>query len=174
METQVNPSVISVVLIAMAAASLFVMLSLNQINYLVHGDLYDYGLQFSYRWAMPYWVFSGIVFGLSWVNIFIATLITLYVVKKRRTQPAGQIHATAAAEPAHALVDDDMQRKISEFFAPEDVPHPAEEAPDTPSEGLIEPMAPPQVAVEPAGARGAANGRFRGVQDHDPPPGEQT
>lgn len=156
METQVNPSVISVVLIAMAAASLFVMLSLNQINYLVHGDLYDYGLQFSYRWAMPYWVFSGIVFGLSWVNIFIATIITLYVVKKRRTQTAGQVHATAVAEPGHAL-EDDMQRKICEFFEPEpeDVTHPAEEAPEIPSEGLIEPIAPPQVAVEPAGARGA-------------------
>jgi hypothetical protein len=174
METQVNPSVISVILIAMAAASLFVMLSLNQINYLVHGDLYDYGLQFSYRWAMPYWVFSGIVFGLSWVNIFIATIITLYVVKKRRTQTAGQVHATAAAEPGHALVADDMQRRICDFFEPEDVTHPADEAPEIPSEGLIEPIAPPQVAVDHAGARGASNGRFRGVKDHDAPPGEQT
>ncbi len=86
METHINLSAISVVLILMAAASLFTMLSLNQINYIVHGDLYNFGLKFSYRWAMPYWVLSGIVFGLSWMNIVLAIIVTLYILKRGRKQ----------------------------------------------------------------------------------------
>lgn len=152
METQVNPSVISVVLVAMAAASLVIMLSLNQINYLVHGALYDFGLTFSYRWAMPYWVFSGVLFGLSWANIFIAIIITVHVVRKSRKQTAA-VDQTYVTVTEPALGEDTAQRKILDFCAAEQAAEPLEEGLEGPSEGLIEPIAPPPVAVEKVDAR---------------------
>lgn len=97
----------------MAAASLFIMLSLNQINYLVHGDLYNYGLQFSYVWAMPYWVLSGIVFGLCWVNIAITALAAIYVFKKgRKVVTVNQENQ----EETGAQIEGKEQRKLAEFM----------------------------------------------------------
>lgn len=142
METNINLSVIGAVLILMAAASLFTMLSLNQINYIVHGDLYSYGLQFSYRWAMPYWVFSGIVFGLSWVNIFLSIIITLYIFKKTR-KPAldsKNISQTEKIEAAARFKEEKEQRKLSEYVGPqkEELTMPKEETEEMPSEEFIE------------------------------------
>ncbi len=117
METKVNLSATRMLLIAMAAASLFIMLSLNQINYLVHGDLYNYGLQFSYVWAMPYWVFSGIVFGLCWINIAITSLAAIYVFKKgRKTVPVNQENRVESG----TQIEEKGQRKLSEFVQSKD------------------------------------------------------
>lgn len=116
METNINPSAISAVLILMAAASLFTMLSLNQINYIVHGDLYNYGLQFSYKWAVSYWVFSGIVFGLSWINISLSIIIALYIFKKGRKQKleSEDISQDGKMEEA-AQLEEKKQRELSEY-----------------------------------------------------------
>ncbi|MCK4478532.1 hypothetical protein KAU88_08420 [Candidatus Bathyarchaeota archaeon] len=121
METNVNPSAISTVLILMAAASLFTMLSLNQVNYIVHGDLYNYGLQFSYRWAMPYWVLSGIIFGLSWVNIFLSIIVTLYIFKRSRKSTVVSENTLQAKkiEEAVQLREEKEQRKLSEYVKPQ-------------------------------------------------------
>jgi len=120
METNINPSAISTVLILMAAASLFTMLSLNQMNYIVHGDLYNYGLQFSYRWAMPYWVSSGIIFGLSWVNIFLSIIVTLYIFKKsRKSTLISNILQTKKIEEAVQLREEKEQKKLSEYVKPQ-------------------------------------------------------
>jgi hypothetical protein len=102
----------------MAVTSLLIMLSLNQINYMVHGDLYNFGLQFSYRWAMPYWILSGIVFGLSWTNIAVSIVFTLYIQKKSRTQtPASvPIPQTERTEASVLKADEKEQKKISEFL----------------------------------------------------------
>jgi hypothetical protein len=120
MDTNVNPSAISAILLLMAAASLFVMLSLNQINYIVQGDLYNYGLQFSYRWAMPYWILSGTVFGLSWTNIALAIIVTLYLYRKSRKQNAPKTVSTQTekTEATNQLEDGREQRRISEFLEP--------------------------------------------------------
>jgi len=119
MEADVNPSVVCVVLILMAAVSLFAMISLNQINYIVHGDLYSFGLQFSYRWAIPYWLFSGIVFGLSWMNIAIAIIVTLYIFKKRQRQALAFKSSQREAVKAAQIKEKKEQRKISEYVQPQ-------------------------------------------------------
>ena len=36
-------------------SSVFVVVLLGQIDGIVHGRLYDFGLTFSYDWAVPYW-----------------------------------------------------------------------------------------------------------------------
>jgi hypothetical protein len=102
----------------MAVTSLLIMLSLNQINYMVHGDLYNFGLQFSYRWAMPYWILSGIVFGLSWTNIAVSIVFTLYIQKKSRTRTlaSAPIPQTERTEAVTLKADEKEQKKISEFL----------------------------------------------------------
>jgi hypothetical protein len=120
MEASVNSSALSAVLIALAACSLFTMLSLNQMNYIVQGDLYNYGLQFSYRWAMPYWVFSGIVFGLSWTNIFLSIIVALYIFRRSRkhASASGNIQAKTT-ETAEQSTGEKKQRKLNEFLEPQ-------------------------------------------------------
>lgn len=44
-----------VVFVIWLTSSLFVVVLLSQIDGIVHGKLYDYGLNFSYDWAVPYW-----------------------------------------------------------------------------------------------------------------------
>jgi hypothetical protein len=120
MEININPSVVSGVLIAMAAASLFTMLSLNQIGSIVHSDLYSFGLEFSYRWAMPYWVFSGIIFGLSWTNIVLSIIVTLYVFKKSRNPaPVSEIISQNEGMETTLAEEENEQLKLSAYVTPQ-------------------------------------------------------
>jgi hypothetical protein len=117
MQTNINPSAISTVLILIAAASLITMIGLNQISYIVHGDLYNYGLRFSYRWAMPYWVFSGIIFGLCWTNIALSIIANLYIFRKNR-RSATTSESIPQGEEAKAVAqfnEETNQRKMSEY-----------------------------------------------------------
>jgi hypothetical protein len=118
MDTRISPSATTVILLLMAVTSLLIMLSLNQINYMVHGDLYSFGLEFSYRWAMPYWILSGIVFGLSWTNIAVSIVFTLYIQKKSRTQTlaSAPVPQTERTEASTLKADEKEQKKISEFL----------------------------------------------------------
>jgi len=74
-----NTRTLSLVLVLIAASSLVSMISLLKIDQIVHGDLYEYGLQFSYKWAMPYWTMTTIVFGMAWFNIIIAIIFQFYM-----------------------------------------------------------------------------------------------
>ncbi len=114
MDTNINPTAVGAVLILMAAASLFIMLSLNQINYIVHGDLYLFGLQFSNRWAMPYWVISGLVFGLSWTNISLSAAVALYFFRKSRKKGFAQTNASIEAQTEEMTQPDEAKEKGSE------------------------------------------------------------
>jgi hypothetical protein len=118
MDTRISPSATTVILLLMAVTSLLIMLSLNQINYMVHGDLYSFGLEFSYRWAMPYWILSGIVFGLSWTNIAVSIVFTLYIQKKSRKRAlvSAPTPQTERTETMTLKSDDKEQQKISEFL----------------------------------------------------------
>jgi hypothetical protein len=117
MESRVSLSATSVILLMMAATSLLIMLSLNQINYIVHGDLYSFGLQFSYRWAMPYWILSGVIFGLSWTNLTLAIIFTLYIQKKSRKKASASVPIPQAEKAdSTAQSDEKEQRRISEFL----------------------------------------------------------
>ncbi len=150
METNINPSVTGAALVLMAAASLFTMLSLSQINHIVHSDLSTYGLQFSYRWAMPYWVFSGAVFVLAWVNISIPIIAAFYILKRSRPE-----HVSMETLKEHRDYDttqpeeEDGQLHLSEF---------AESQKDS--------------LIPESESSGMASNRF--AQDDFPPEGETT
>jgi len=79
-------SVFSWVLVLVAASSLFSMVGLLQIDKIVHQDLYRYGLQFSYQWAMPYWTMTRVAFATGWFNIIAAIVFQLYVLTYKRKE----------------------------------------------------------------------------------------
>ena len=118
METSINLSVASVLLIIIAASSLFVMFSLNSISQIIHNDLYNFGLQFSYRWAMPYWVFSGIVFGLCWASILASISMTLYLLKRgrKKTMPDHQLYQDQQVEYTNSFYEEENQQSLSEYI----------------------------------------------------------
>jgi len=79
-------SAVSLVLVLMAASSLFSMIGLFQLDKIVHQDLYNYGLQFSYQWATPYWNILSAVFAMGWLNIIAAIVFQSYLVIQRRRE----------------------------------------------------------------------------------------
>ncbi|MCW4051741.1 MAG: hypothetical protein NWE78_00855 [Candidatus Bathyarchaeota archaeon] len=117
METSINLSATGLLLILVAASSLFIMFSLNHMNYIVHGELYNFGLQFSYRWAMPYWIFSGVVFSFCWVNILLAIVLTFYLLKKSRekAQHSTPQNSVVETQRSQTLSERSQQRKLSEY-----------------------------------------------------------
>ena len=74
-----------IVLIASAAAAIFVLSSLMFIDSIVHQQLYGYGLQFSYDWANPYWIASKASYIM--LVFILATLIFMaYLTRKQWKQ----------------------------------------------------------------------------------------
>jgi outer membrane biosynthesis protein TonB len=69
------------------------MICLYQIDSIVNGTLYSYGLQFSYNWAGPYWRLTQIGFTIGWLNIIIAFAVQLNNIrmKNKAEQPATAI-----------------------------------------------------------------------------------
>ena len=79
MKGLVNSYFRNFVLVLWIVSSLFVLFLLSRIDWVVHHELYDFGLQFSAVWADPYWfslrliyvcltvpsVLSGVVLGLD-------------------------------------------------------------------------------------------------------------
>ncbi len=94
---KIGGNVASVVVVLMAASSLFLMVCLLQIDRTVHHDLYLYGLQFSYQWARPYWIMVRAAFALAWFNIIAAITVQLYTVTFRRRE-VEQLVADVAKE----------------------------------------------------------------------------
>jgi hypothetical protein len=71
----------NLVLVIMAAASLISMIAAISLERIVSHDLYSYGLQFSYRWAIPYWNTIGTVFVMAWLNIGAAVAFQVYRIR---------------------------------------------------------------------------------------------
>jgi hypothetical protein len=66
------------VLMLMATASLIIMIVAFSLQSIVSNELNEYGLQFSYDWAIPYWNFMGIIFAMAWLNIIAAIAFQAY------------------------------------------------------------------------------------------------
>ncbi len=114
MQANLNYPMISVVLILMAIASLVTMVSLNQISHIVHSDLYNFGLEFSQRWAMPFWLFSGIIFALCWINIGLSISFTLYISRRSRKN-ALSFQRTSQRDEASSKEEENLQRPSESF-----------------------------------------------------------
>jgi len=55
---------------------------LSRIDFIVHGDLYHYGLQFSYEWANAYWITYFVVY--AYFSLVIAFIYWLASNKTRK------------------------------------------------------------------------------------------
>jgi len=53
---------VRIVLVLWLVSSFFVLFLLGRIDYVVHHDLYNFGLKFSFVWADPYWVLLRLVY----------------------------------------------------------------------------------------------------------------
>ena len=74
----------SLVILVMASLSIFFF---TRIDNIVHGDLYRYGLQFSYEWAGPYWNYSRLIRGFLEFTLLIAgASIILALLQMRRPE----------------------------------------------------------------------------------------
>ncbi len=60
--------------------SLVMLYAYTQIDTIVHGTLYDYGLEFNTAWATPYWNTGGILIAMGWTIVVVASLFQAYLV----------------------------------------------------------------------------------------------
>lgn len=74
---------VRVVLILWLISSFFTIFLLGRIDWIVHDNLYDFGLQFSHDWATPYWILSRLIYVcLAIPSCFSAVLLGLDFWKK--------------------------------------------------------------------------------------------
>jgi uncharacterized Zn-finger protein len=69
---------VRVVLVLWLVSSCFVVLFLLRIDDIVHRELYDFGLQFSYVWAGPYWMFLRLAFVVLFVPGFLSGVALVF------------------------------------------------------------------------------------------------
>ncbi len=67
------------------------MFLLLRIDYMVHGTLYGYGLQFSNDWAIPYWTNIRTVFAMNIVILAIVTGSQLFILARRKEKIAPEL-----------------------------------------------------------------------------------
>jgi hypothetical protein len=84
------PSVLAIC----AGVSLYAFM---QIDNIVHGTLYQYGLQFSHAWADPYWNMAHLLDAM--VGLIVGLAIALQIYLLVRKSPAAPGIANAAKEP---------------------------------------------------------------------------
>jgi uncharacterized membrane protein YkoI len=78
--------IISIFLIAGITLTSFSLYLFRLLDSIVHQDLYQYGLQFSYEWAINYWTYAGLMLGLiSFANAITIISITLVFLSARKT-----------------------------------------------------------------------------------------
>jgi hypothetical protein len=91
---------VSIVLILMAGASLVSMLATLSIDHLINHTLYNYGLQFSTQWAVPYWTMAAVVFAMGWFIIATAIVFELRFLVSVRVRKKPQEPEASPVPPA--------------------------------------------------------------------------
>jgi uncharacterized Zn-finger protein len=81
-----------IVLLVWLASSGLVMFSQKNVDSIVHGTLYSYGLQFSNNWAQPYWMYARLLYASQFVSIAltVVTLASGFLKKGDGTKPTSK------------------------------------------------------------------------------------
>ena len=66
----------------------------NQIDSVVHVDLYRYGLQFSSEWASQYWIYAKLLLGLQWTTVALCTAAAIGIFFADRLKTASFLRTT--------------------------------------------------------------------------------
>jgi uncharacterized Zn-finger protein len=91
---------VRVVLVLWLVSSGFALFLLSRIDWIVHSQLYDYGLQFSLDWAVSYWAFVRLVYVCLAVPLVLSVVVLVFgfvnrgdgekfVPKSVETKPSG-------------------------------------------------------------------------------------
>jgi hypothetical protein len=108
MRINVNLTGLRLIIVAMAIIPLIVMVILTRIDNIIHIVLYNFGLTFSYRWAMPYWVNSGFIIGFSWFNIAASFALIFYLFRSKiKPQQQQKMSDYATLVPLGAIEQSD-------------------------------------------------------------------
>lgn len=169
-----NTSAVSFVLVLMAASSLVSMISTYKIDQIVHGDLYNYHLEFSYNWAMPYWTMTTIVFAVGWFNIITAIAFQFYVLiygRKEALKP--EISAEPMLQPQPTKeeiieVETKPTEKVEE--SKEQATEPAEKVEKEPEE----PQPLVEVTPQPEQTETTQAGEAEGQKEQESKPAEES
>jgi uncharacterized Zn-finger protein len=98
-----NSFFMRVVLALWIVSSVFVVFLMGMIDGIVHGELYGFGLQFSYVWASPYWAFVRLVYVCLAVPSFLSVAALVFgFLNRRKTEK--RVSKNVEAKPAGAMV----------------------------------------------------------------------
>ena len=70
--------------VLMGTFSLVAMIAAWQVDTIVNQDLYSYGLQLSYAWALPYWTAIKSIFAVAWMSLIAAIGLQVYLIFRDR------------------------------------------------------------------------------------------
>lgn len=76
-----NKWLVRILLVTWISSTILVLYMVNNLNMIIHGALYDFGLQFNYIWADPYWISLNLIYaslGLTSGLAFFAIMIGFY------------------------------------------------------------------------------------------------
>ena len=87
----IKRDLLAVVILASSAAAAY---TLNMLDMIVHGTLYQYGLQFSYDWANPYWTLLRVIQALLSVITVVTTVSLLLTVRAHLSERSSNTRVT--------------------------------------------------------------------------------
>ncbi len=99
----------------MAVASLISMLATFQINGVIRGDLYQYGLQFSPESETAYWTLTSIVFAMGWLIIATSVGYELHLARR------GLLVAEAQPRARQTTLEESLKPRIRSACPPTSV-----------------------------------------------------
>jgi hypothetical protein len=76
---RISPTPSYPLLVVAAVGTGFSIYFFGNVDYVVHGELYGYGLQFSLQWANKYWMYAHLLLGLQGLSLA-ATIITIMLI----------------------------------------------------------------------------------------------
>lgn len=79
------------------------MFSVNQIDGILHGTMYNYGLQFNNAWAEPYWSYTRLFYVSLSVPMFLSAATLLFSFPKRNNGEK-QVHSRIESNARNILI----------------------------------------------------------------------
>lgn len=151
LEKPIRPLVFSIIVIA---ATVSVVVVLNMLDQIVHGQLYNYGLQFSLEWANPYWNLLRITQALLGIIAAATTINAILTLRKYLSTREPKVKVTQSQRPTARPQTPSRPISPATRTAPQNL-HPTEKSfdkqvPHTPAPILIAPTPSPTPAYTPS------------------------
>lgn len=124
MPKQIKSILFSIIALAATGSTLYF---LNQLDQIVHGQLYNYGLQFNLEWANPYWnvlrivqVLLGVATGITTINLVLT--IKKDILTKKPTEKTTPIQRPQKTMPQMPPMPRAVERQTAPPLPPQRPP----------------------------------------------------